>query len=273
MHIRPITAKDVEPAISVLQEQGWDNRQQFEFYFNHPSCHPFVAVVDGKVVGTAVGTRNGNVGWLGNIFVSLKFRRYGIGTALTSTLIEHLEKLGCRTLLLIATDLGRSIYERLRFTAVTCYHVFEGPALANLPRHPLLRPLTADDLPRVCELDRWVTGEDRSDLLRAFSDKGWVVTSENGSICGFYISTPWGRGPIVATDPDAGKTLLDLRRARDGGPDTVVKHAMTTENAVGRKYLARSGFKEINRLTRMIRGEPLHWHPAAIWGQFNFALG
>jgi hypothetical protein len=41
----------------------------------------------------------------------------------------------------------------------------------------------------------------------------------------------------------------------------------------GRERLRAAGWHEESSGVRMIRGEPLDWHPEAIWGQFNGALG
>jgi len=42
---------------------------------------------------------------------------------------------------------------------------------------------------------------------------------------------------------------------------------------VDRERLRAAGWLEEPGGVRMIRGEPLDWHPEAIWGQFNGALG
>jgi hypothetical protein len=44
-------------------------------------------------------------------------------------------------------------------------------------------------------------------------------------------------------------------------------------NAAGRERLRAAGWLEELGGVRMLRGEPLHWQPNAIWGQFNGALG
>ena len=37
--------------------------------------------------------------------------------------------------------------------------------------------------------------------------------------------------------------------------------------------LLADGWTEAWEGPRLIRGEPLDWHPEAIWGQFNHAMG
>ena len=84
-----------------------------------PETHPFVAEADGEVVGTGVLSVNGSVGWIGTIWVEPAWRRRGVGMALTQATIDTAESAGCRTLLLVATDAGRPLYEKIGFEVQT----------------------------------------------------------------------------------------------------------------------------------------------------------
>ena len=89
---------------------------------DHPTCFPLVADAGGRrILGTGVATANGRVGWVGAIFVALDQRRNGLGTTLSAAVVEELERRGCTTQVLIATDEGRPIYERLGFAVQTRY--------------------------------------------------------------------------------------------------------------------------------------------------------
>ena len=123
--IRPMLAADVAQATQVILDGGWSDRSVFfEWAITHPTCFPLVAEADGRVVGTGVATVNGRVGWVGAIFVAEDRRRSGLGTALSRAVVEELERQGCVTQVLIATDEGRPIYERLGF-AVHARYVLE----------------------------------------------------------------------------------------------------------------------------------------------------
>lgn len=277
MQIRPMTPEDLGPALAAIGDVGWgDLRPHFAFYFGHACSHPFVAEVEGRIVGTATGTQKGAVGWLGHVIVAPESRNRGTGTALTDFVTRHLEGLGCRTLALIATELGRPVYEKLGYSVETHYHSLHGPTLADLPRHPSLRPLAATDLPAIRELDRYASGEDRSALLRALGPKGWVLTDGSArGVRGYYAPAPWGEGGAVTLDHESGCILLDLVRAvagRDRG-QSAVRITLPAANEAGREHLLAAGFAEVGRLARMIRGQPLDWHPTAIWSRFSGALG
>lgn len=192
--------------------------------------------------------------------------------ALTLALIRRLESLGCRTLCLNATNVGRRIYERCGFVAQTTYHVFKGAAV-DKPHHPRLRSLSSNDWAALCALDREVTGEDRSHLLRALGPQGWVITDGTpGRLSGYYIPAPWGIGPAVALDPEGGGLCLDLMRAQ-AGYGARYYPALLAENQAGAAYLKGAGFAELLQLARMVRGEPLVWRPEAVWGFINPTVG
>jgi len=55
----------------------------------------FVAVVDGEIVGTAMGGFDGHRGWVYAVGVSPKHRRKGIGSQLMRRVEEGLRAMGC----------------------------------------------------------------------------------------------------------------------------------------------------------------------------------
>lgn len=268
MQIRPLTPADLDEAIEVVVRNGWHGvPEQFAFQMGHPDCRQFVAEADGQIVGTGVATQRGRVGWLGQITVASGYRNRGLGTALTGHLMAVLTGLGCRTLLLFATEMGLPIYERLGFTVESEFVVWTGPGLAAVPAHSDLRPITPADLAWVCALDRAAMGEDRSAQLRAFGHTGWVCGDQ-----GFLIPTPWGTQAISAATEAAGRQLLDLARAtRHTEPDGV-RIVLPAANRSGARYLLTLGFRQTARLPRLILGEPLDWRPDLVYGRMSGAL-
>ena len=55
----------------------------------------YVALIDGELVGTAMGGYDGHRGWLYYIVVHPQFRRRGIGTALVKRVETGLAEMGC----------------------------------------------------------------------------------------------------------------------------------------------------------------------------------
>jgi len=274
--IRPMTPADAEPAAAVVLAGGWGDRTLFfRFVTAAGACRPLVAEIDGEIVGTGVGTVNGPVGWVGTIFVAPDRRGHGLGLALTRTVVDVLEAAGCRTLVLVATEQGRPMYERLGFEVQTTYRTLEAPGLPDAgPPNGRIRPYRPDDLAAMADLDRAATGEDRRHLLEAFAteESARTVARSDGALGGFVVRAPWGGGATVAPDPDDAIAILDARR-RAAGPDGRVRAGVLAENEDGYRRLTDLGWTDAWSAPRLVRGAPLAWDPSALWGQFNHALG
>ena len=272
-----MTAADIEPAVAGILADDWgDRRAWFEFAVAHPACRVFVAEADdGAILGTGVVTINGPVAWIGTIWVARSARGRGLGRALTEAPIDEAEAAGCETLVLVATDAGRPLYERLGFHVQTWYRTMEARGLprAVVGGEDNVRAFRPDDLEAMAALDRAATGEDRRHLLDAFAgpDTTKVVAGPDG-LTAFVIRAPWGGGATIAPDPDDALAVLRARRLA-AGPDRRVRCGILLENEAGAAALLAEGWSEAWRAPRLVRGQPLEWHPEHIWGQFNHALG
>lgn len=276
--IRPMTPADVEPAaVAVLRDHWGDRRLHFTFVAGHTACRPFVAEADGAVVGTGVATLNGPVGWIGTIWVDPDWRRRGVGLALTEATVEAAQAAGCRTLVLVATEGGRPMYERLGFEAQTSYRIVEAPGLGPRADHgpdARIRPFRPADLQAMAALDARATGEDRAQLLAAFADEDSTrcLEHDDGSLGGFIVRAPWGGGATIAPGLDDARAILHARRIA-AGPERHVRAGLLAENEAGLAALAEDGWTDAWTAPRLVRGDPLDWQPEAIWGQFNHAMG
>jgi predicted N-acetyltransferase YhbS len=267
-------AADIADATQLILDGGWSDRSVFfEWAVEHSTCFPLVAEADGRVVGTGVATVNGRVGWVGAIFVAQDRRRNGLGSALSLAVVEELERRGCTTQVLIATNEGRPIYERLGFSVHARYVLETAPEGPPPPDDGRVRPYAPADFDVIAELDRRATGEDRASILRAFAapETGLVATRGDGSVGAFVVRAPWGGRALVAADPDAALALLNARRR--SSPDKPVTIGIFEDNVAGRARLREAGWTERPGGPRLIRGEPLDWQPDWIYGQFTGAIG
>ena len=275
--IRPMRAADAVEAADLLRRGDFGDRLDFfEWALTQPTIAPIVAVHAGRIVGTGTGSAHGQAGWVGVIFVASDRPGSGLGRQITRTVIDDLETRGCRTQVLIASPLGRPIYEREGFTALDHQVRFtiDGLPPGDAPSDPRIRPYAADDFDAIAALDRHATGEDRRVVLKAIVTPAstLVAVGSRGVVNGYLARTPWRGGGLIATDPDDALRLLEHRR-RSTGISGKAGAGVLASNAVGRERLTAAGWHEEMGNLRMIRGEPLDWHPEAIFGQFNGALG
>ena len=273
---------DVDAASDMILSHDWGVRREFlAFATTQAACTPMVAVNDGLIVGTGIGTRNGSVGWIGTIFLAPDWRGQGIGRAITESIIDQLESAGAATLVLVATADGRRLYSKMGFEVQTRYRILEAAGLSSrtadsdMPAGTAsVRPFRAGDFEALALLDRVGTGEDRRHLLARFvtPDSAKVLTRGDGVIDGFVVRAPWGGGATVARSFEAASAIITERRMK-AGPDGRVRVGLLQDNKDGIERLLAAGFKASWAAPRMVRGALMGWHPEWIWGQFNHAIG
>lgn len=278
-----MTPDDIDPAVNAILADDWgDRRAWFEFTLGNAACHTIVADIDGDVVGTGVATVNGPVAWIGTIWVSRDHRRRGLGAALTDAVADIAAEAGATTLLLVATDRGRPLYERSGFEVQTWYRTFEAAGIGERADEPhvearpgtTIRSFRPDDIGAIVDLDRAATGEDRRLVLDALATPTGtrVLDVGDGALRGFVARAPWGGGATVAPDLDDALAIIAARR-RASTPDRRVRCGILLENEAGADALEQAGWTEAWRAPRLIRGAPMTWHPEHLWGQFNHAIG
>ena len=274
-----MTHADLDPAVNAILADEWgDRRAWFEFALRNPACHPIVADVDDEVVGTGVATVNGPVAWVGTIWVAPRQRRRGLGVALTEAVAAIATDAGAGTLVLVATDRGRRLYERLGFDVQTWYRTFQAPPTA--PTTPAgddeaarLRAFEPSDLDGIVALDRTATGEDRRQVLQELAAADTTRVLDDGvAIRGFVTRAPWGGGATVAPQLADGLAIVAARR-RTASSDRPVRCGILLENERGAEALERAGWTEAWRAPRLVRDAPMSWQPHHLWGQFNHAMG
>lgn len=276
LKIRDMAPDEAEVAIALATAQGWRDRRRFyDFVFRVPTCQPVVAVAADHVVGTGLATAQGSVGWLGAIAVEARWRRRGIGRAITEELCRRLRAAGCMTLSLEATDDGRPMYERMGFRLAATYHQLQAGHLPEAPAAPAgagVRRLEPADLPAIYELDRLATSEDRSVALAVMArDGGWVL-ERGGAVCGFLVPAERAYGPVIAPGFEDGLFLLDLHRhVIPAGAD--VRAGIPDPHAAAWRELRSRGWNETWQAPRLILGPDMPWRPDWIWGQMNSAMG
>jgi GNAT superfamily N-acetyltransferase len=239
--------------IGQLQPDGWqDIATYFRFYLDSPFCHPLKIEDGGRIVALGCVILHEATAWLSHIIVAEDARRRGLGLAMTEELIAQAERDGRHTQLLIATDMGRPLYERLGFR-FSCeyrdYGLHDPDVVAPLP---LARPVEPADLKTILELDRKASGEGRSTLLKGHIDGGIVI--DDGDLRGFYLPA-MDEGLVVAGDAEAGLALMQLRMATSD--KSVV---LPAGNEMANAYLLDQGLVVRRRLARMVRNgaDPLN---------------
>jgi GNAT superfamily N-acetyltransferase len=284
IEIREMTPDGAAPVVDAVLRGGWGDRTTFyRFAVENPACTTFIAWDGDAIAATGTAIRQGRVGWVGMIWTDPDRRGRGLGRAITERVMTCLTEGGCVTILLIASTMGRPVYERLGFEPVGAELQFATTArvAARLglvadpaPANPLpaIRTSRPGDLAALRELDRAATDEERDHLLGVVEARGLVAEGAGGDLAGYLVDGPFDRLAVVARDSAAAATLI---RHHAVGPaaDAPISICLPEGNLAGVAALRAASWPEGSRGLRMVLGPLPAWRPELIFGGFSFATG
>jgi GNAT superfamily N-acetyltransferase len=230
--IRALTVDDLGDALKLSTTAGWNQKMDdWRMLVRLAPAGAFAALIEGGIVGTAIGIDYGGFAWIAMMLVDPAYRGRGVGRRLLEAAMDAVPPdLRIR---LDATPLGRPLYQRYGFEdeASLSRHVSDGSNRGVAPVSDAfngshgVRALTASDLEIVIERDSETFGGTRGALLDwAFHrapQYAHVVRGDNGSI--HYCLGRQGRlfdqiGPVVAGHEDIANALLNAALAAAGDP-------------------------------------------------------
>jgi GNAT superfamily N-acetyltransferase len=260
--IRALTVEDLAGALSLSTTAGWNQQlNDWRLLLRMAPSGAFAAVIDERVVGTAIGIDYGGFAWIAMMLVDPRYRGRGLGRRLLETAMDAVPP--NRRIRLDATPLGRPLYERYGFQVETTLsrHVSDGSNRGAAPASDTccgVQPISAADLDAVMVRDRLTFGGTRDAVLEwAFHGApryAYTVRSETG-VCQYCLGRE-GRvfdqiGPVVAGDDLAGRALvnaaLDAAGSRPVAIDVFDSHTAFSAS------LHERGFVVERPLIRMCR--------------------
>jgi GNAT superfamily N-acetyltransferase len=230
------------------------------FHFDQSYFYPIVAETENKIVGCGNAYCHGKIGWLGNIIVIPDYRKQGIGKALTNHLMEYLMRNGCKTQLLIATEMGENVYRSLGFKTCSTYTFYKQDPPFSTRELTGVRKAVPADIPDIKKLDKKISGEDRFTFIERFVLTAWVHET-SGHIGGVYFPD-FGNGLIIAEDKTAGLNLMKLRLS-EGRTSAIIPSA----NETAKEFLLSENFLEYRAAPRMVFGNDIPWQPTMIYNR------
>ena len=267
MQFEPITRNDLAQ-ISKLRPDDWpDIVPDFEYYLRSPFCYPIKTSLKERIVGIGTLIDFGATCWLAHIIVDKEFRKRGIGRGITLELMDMAKKRSIPTCLLIASDMGHPVYEKVGFRMVTEYIPMKKEKLSQDEyAHDDIVPFREEYRAMIHSIDRNISGEDRSKLLREYLDNAKVYL-DGSTVKGYYIPD-LKQGPIYAETREAGLALMKLKYTNT---DIAV---IPVDNIFALDYLKQNGFEDVGRrATRMVYGKDIVWEPEKIYGRIGGNLG
>jgi len=248
VEIEPLIFNDIN-SITELQPDGWEDIiPKMNFYIQSNFCFPIKIIVENEIVGIGATIVHNDTAWLGHIIVHKEKRGKGIGKLITEKLIEISKSKKCKTIHLIATDLGAPVYEKVGFLTETEYLFFKDLKIENPTNNfEHIHKYRKEHKNEISIIDKVNSAEERMCEIENHLEKSFVYY-EGNEIEGFYIPT-LGEGLIIANNSRAGIGLLKFHLK------TNTKVVLPKDNLIGVSFLYENGFKEFKSAKRMTLGK------------------
>lgn len=210
MHIRRLTAADLDACMEITQDRDWDTRR--EAWATMLQRHEAFGVeCDGRLVATVTRTSYPDVTFIGMLLVHSRVARRGVGRAL----MEHVMH-GQESVALVATALGQPLYETLGFRAVDDAVIFHGN-IRDAADAQIVTPadLTVERRAAMAAADAAAFGCSRVRMIDQAIDRASAIAFDDSG--GFAIAREIGDvravGPLAARDAQAAGALVSALSA------------------------------------------------------------
>jgi GNAT superfamily N-acetyltransferase len=253
----PFAKAHLAGALALSQEMSWPYRLS-DWALALEVGRGIVLVRAGIVVGTAAWWPYGESdASAGMIIVSKAVQGRGYGAQLINAVLAAA---GPRIIQLNSTVEGRPLYERRGFRPVGIIHQHQGilaRPCAALPNGSV-RLATPGDRAAIGQLDREATGWRRDEMLGRLIDVSEIhVLARDGSVRGFAMSRPFGRGhvigPVMAEDAADARTLIEAALAPLTG--RFVRIDTSSKSGLG-DWLTKLGLDRVGDALTMVLGTP-----------------
>ncbi len=264
MVLQPFTLADV-PVLQDLQPEGWDNLTPiFNYYLRSDFCYPLKIVIDNKVIGTGVSIIHDDVAWLAHIIVHKDHRNKGVGQQITQHLINSIPT-HCKTIYLIATDMGEPVYKKLGFIAEADYAFLNKGSFGTFTSSDNVTPFEAKHEAEILAIDKAASGENRAMHFSGHLQDSFVYVV-NDKVEGYYLPA-FGNGLIVAINPTAGIEMMKLRSKKS---DTFI---LPKDNKAAVDCLVKNNYNLFRIAKRMRLGAEIPWQPKNIYNRVSGQIG
>ncbi len=263
--LRRLVKSDI-PGLNSISPEDWgmDYEAFLDEFLSEQYFDAFVITENNQIVATANSFIKDEVGWIANVIVDATCRGKGFGTQVTKHIIDFIFDKGCKTQLLLASDLGEPVYLKLGFQIVSNYVCFKSEKSSDYQPNNLVRKLKQEDLESVYRLDFEINGENRFHLIDKYYSSGFGYFNSSHELLGIYLPG-FGRGLVLAKEEAIGIELLKLKHSEKGKTSFLPE-----ENTVGLEFLHRYTVRQGTSLKRMILGKAVSWNPQMI---YSYASG
>jgi ribosomal protein S18 acetylase RimI-like enzyme len=225
IRIRELSADDIEYALALTNSVGWGySKKDFEWIMDLEPKGCFIAIKDNERVGITTTVTFENLGWIGNVIVSPKFRRKGIAAKLVNQAIEYLKSREIGFIGLYSYLETSNLYNNLGFKEDERFTELSG--IGRSFRVKNVKNILLKDLNKIEEFDSNCFGFSRkkviSRIFDEFKDLCRLIFTDD-EIKGYIMGTksndeveigPWIFNPKYDGEFELLKAILNHERGK-----------------------------------------------------------
>ena len=239
--------------VSLSSYIGWDyNREEIETIFNAGIVYGVWNEREELIASAAIILYGEKLVSIGMVIVHPDYKGRGIGKIITEACVKSVS--AHTPIMLIATDEGKPLYEKLGFRAVS----YVSKYICNsynakdycVRNEDYVMNYEEGDLEKIIKIDEYAFGTNRKEFLKKRimqSEQCIVVRDKEQNVLGYGLSiqTPENKiiGPVVAkNDEMAMRIVHDLARGHNGK----LRIDVLEGKKDFMKVLEIAGFKKVN---------------------------
>jgi len=278
--IRVLSDADLDVADAILKSAFQRAESRVEDLRLYRRIQPdgwFLASQHGSPVGI-VGTKiYAAFAYVGSMAVHQDAQRQGVGFALMEYLLAWLDSRGVGLVLLDASEIGQTLYQKLGFVAYDRTYVFRRRRIMQFQQPSrLVQAVSVRELDELIAWDASAFGAPRPDvlhaLLAAFPGRAFMVREERNEVAGYLFAQPNRIGPWVAQRSQDAEVLLQA--ALSLPYDNPVSVVVPEVNQCAVALLTRYGFESVRTNRHMGRGASTSSRQREnIYGQTSLGMG
>lgn len=239
--------------VSLSSYIGWDyNREEIETIFNAGNVYGVWNEREELIASAAIILYGEKLASIGMVIVHPDYKGRGIGKIITEACVKSVS--AHTPIMLIATDEGKPLYEKLGFRAVS----YVSKYICNsynakdycVRNEDYVMNYEEGDLEKIIKIDEYAFGTNRKEFLKKRimqNEQCIVVRDKEQNVLGYGLSiqTPENKiiGPVVAKNDEMTMRIVhDLARGHNGKLRMDVPEGKNDFM----KELEVAGFKKVN---------------------------